>query len=102
MSISDWSTDVCCSDRTFPLGEPGLEHAARLGFRRIVVFPYFLFTGVLVQRIYDATDMVAARYPGIEFVKAPYLNDHEQVLRTFEARIQEILDRKSTRLNSSH
>src|SRR3546814_13500354 len=40
----------------------------------------------------DATDVVAARYPGIEFVKAPYLNDHEQVLRTFEARIQEILE----------
>ena len=29
-----------------------LERAGRLGFRRIVVFPYFLFTGVLVQRIY--------------------------------------------------
>ncbi|HLT01457.1 MAG TPA: sirohydrochlorin chelatase, partial [Geminicoccaceae bacterium] len=27
-----------------------LERAARLGFRRIVVFPYFLFTGVLVRR----------------------------------------------------
>ena len=33
-----------------------LERAARLGFRRIVVFPYFLFTGVLVRRIYDQTD----------------------------------------------
>ncbi len=31
---------------------PALERAARLGFRRIVVFPYFLFTGVLVKRIY--------------------------------------------------
>ena len=29
-----------------------LERAVRLGFRRIVVFPYFLFTGVLVRRIY--------------------------------------------------
>ena len=29
----------------------------KLGFRRIIVFPYFLFTGVLVKRIYDHTDM---------------------------------------------
>jgi len=84
--------ETCYSGVTFPLVEPGLEHAARLGFRRIVVFPYFLFTGILVQRIYDAADAVAARHPGIEFVKAPYLNDHEMVLRTFEARIEEILE----------
>ncbi|EDP61350.1 hypothetical protein BAL199_06384 [alpha proteobacterium BAL199] len=84
--------ETCYSGVTFPLVEPGLEHATRLGFKRIVVFPYFLFTGVLVQRIYDLTDTVAARHPDIEFVKAPYLNDHEMVLRTFEARIEEALE----------
>ena len=41
-----------------------LERVARLSFRRIVVFPYFLFTGVLVRRIYAQTDAVAARHPG--------------------------------------
>ena len=56
--------ETAYSGVTFPLVEPALEKAARLGFRRIVVFPYFLFTGILVQRIYDATDAVAARHPG--------------------------------------
>jgi len=76
---------------TFPLVEPGLEHAAKLGYRRIIVFPYFLFTGVLVKRIYDSTDLVAARHPGIEFVKAPYLNDHPLVVAAFLDRIEEIV-----------
>ena len=76
---------------TFPLVEPGLEHAARLGYRRIVVFPYFLFTGILVKRIYEHTDLVAARHPEIEFVKAPYLNDHPLVLDAFAERAEEIL-----------
>jgi sirohydrochlorin cobaltochelatase len=67
-----------------------LERAVRLGFRRIVVFPYFLFTGVLVQRIYAQTDAVAARHPEIEFLKAGYLNDHPLVLDTFVERIQGI------------
>ena len=67
-----------------------LERAARLGFRRIVVFPYFLFTGVLVRRIYAQTDEVAARHPGIEFIKAGYLSDHPLVLETFVERIEGI------------
>jgi sirohydrochlorin cobaltochelatase len=83
--------ETCYSGVTFPLVEPGLEHAAKLGYRRIVVFPYFLFTGVLVKRIYHYTDVVAARHPGIEFVKAPYLADHPLVLDSFAERVEEIL-----------
>ena len=69
-----------------------LERAARLGFKRIVVFPWFLFTGVLIQRIHDQTDAVAARHPEIEFVKAPYLNDHPGVVDTFVDRIRGVLE----------
>lgn len=82
--------ETAYSGVTFPLVEPALEHAARLNYRRIIVFPYFLFTGILVQRIYDATDAVAKRYPGIQFVKAPYLNDHPAVIDTFVERIEQI------------
>ncbi len=84
--------EVCYSGVTFPLTEPGLEHAAKLGYRQIVVFPYFLFTGILVQRIYDSTDLVAARHPDIEFLKAGYLNDHPLVLDCFADRVEEILE----------
>ena len=83
--------EVCYSGVTFPLVEPGLRHAVRLGYRRIIVFPYFLFTGVLVKRIYDYTDQVAADHPEVEFVKAGYLNDHPLVLDTFAERVEEIL-----------
>ncbi|MDO9418689.1 sirohydrochlorin chelatase [Pararhizobium sp.] len=84
--------ETCYSGVTFPLVEPGLEHAVKLGYRRIVVFPYFLFTGVLVKRIYSYTDDVAERHPGIQFVKASYLNDHPLVLDVFQDRVKEILD----------
>lgn len=74
-----------------PRVDAALEKAVKLGFRRIVVFPYFLFTGILVKRIYRQTDEVAARHPGVEFLKAGYLNDHPLVLDAFVDRIQEIL-----------
>ncbi len=81
--------EVAYSGVTFPLVEPALEHATRLGYKRIVVFPYFLFTGILVERIYSYTDKVAARYPDIEFIKAGYLNDHPKVIDTFVDRIHD-------------
>ena len=83
--------ETCYSGVTFPLVEPGLEQAVRLGFKRIVVFPYFLFTGVLVKRIYEHSDRVAARHPEVEFVKAGYLNDHPSVLDAFADRVEEII-----------
>ncbi len=84
--------ETAYSGVTFPLVEPALEHAVRLGFPRIVVFPYFLFTGILVDRIYDYTDRVAAQHPDVEFIKAGYLNDHPLVLDTFAERVRDILD----------
>jgi sirohydrochlorin cobaltochelatase len=72
-----------------PRVDAALDRAARLGFRRIVVFPYFLFTGVLVKRIYGQTDTVAVRFPEIEFVKALYLRDHPEVIDAFAERVAE-------------
>ena len=76
---------------TFPLVEPGLRHVVRLGFKRIVVFPYFLFSGVLVSRIRQHTALVAADHPDVDFVSAGYLGDHALVLDTFVERVQEVL-----------
>ncbi len=83
--------ETAYSGVTFPLVQPALEHVARLGYKRVIVFPYFLFTGILVERIYEYTDIVAAAHPQIDFIKAGYLNDHPMVLEVFEDRLQEIL-----------
>ncbi len=76
---------------TFPLVEPCLEQVAKLGYRRVIVFPYFLFTGILIDRIYGFTDMVADRHPNVTFIKAGYLNDHDKVIATFAERVREQL-----------
>jgi sirohydrochlorin cobaltochelatase len=85
---------------TFPLVEPGLRHVVRLGFRRIVVFPYFLFSGVLVSRIRQHTALVAADHPDVEFVDAAYLGDHPLVIDTFRERVEEVV-RGETQMNCS-
>jgi len=73
-----------------PRVDAALARAARLGFRRIIVFPYFLFTGVLVKRIYAQTEEVTRLFPEIDFVKALYLRDHSEVLDAFNDRVREV------------
>ena len=85
---------------TFPLVEPGLRHAVKLGFRRMVVVPYFLFSGVLVSRIRQHTELVAADHPEVEFLSAGYLGDHTLVVDTFKERVEEVL-RGDTAMNCS-
>lgn len=83
--------ETAYSGVTFPLVAPALERAVRLGFRRIVVFPWFLFTGVLVNRIRAAADAAQAAHPEIEIVNAPWLGAHELVVEAFLDRIREML-----------
>lgn len=82
--------EIGYSGVTFPLVEPCLSHVAKLGYKRVIVFPYFLFTGILIDRIYGFTDKVAAANPDIDWVKAGYLNDHAKVLETFAERVLEL------------
>ncbi|MDH5750007.1 MAG: sirohydrochlorin chelatase [Rhodospirillales bacterium] len=83
--------EVSYSGVASPLVDAGLAHAVRLGYRRIIVFPYFLFTGVLVRRIYAWVDEARAKFPDVEIIKAPYLNDHPGVIETFAERAEEAL-----------
>jgi sirohydrochlorin cobaltochelatase len=83
---------------TFPLVEPGLRHVVKLGFPRVVVFPYFLFSGVLVSRIRQHTERVSADHPELEFLQASYLGDHPLVIDTFRERVAEVV-RGDTQMN---
>ncbi len=84
-----WS-EVAFAGSAPPPVEPALRRVVKLGFPRILVFPYFLFTGALVSRIYAAADLVAADHPGIEVLKAGYLGDHPLLIDCFIDRINEM------------
>jgi len=85
-----WSQTVY-SGVTFPSVGRGLEMAVKLGFKKIVVAPYFLFGGRLIDRIYAYVDKVADENPDITFMKAGYLRDQAHVINTFIDRIEETI-----------
>ena len=77
---------------TFPLVEPGLRHTLKLGFKRVILFPYFLFSGVLVSRVRDHSMRVSNDNPDVQFLNASYLSDQDLVIDTFMERIHEVLN----------
>jgi precorrin-8X/cobalt-precorrin-8 methylmutase len=83
---------VCYAGTTEPSLQDGLRRAARLGCQRILVFPYFLFDGVLVKRIYSAADDLQARHTDLEVLKAGYLGVHDDVAAVFVERAHEGLE----------
>lgn len=64
---------------TPPNVSDGLERCRRLGAKRIVVFSYFLFTGVLEERIRQQSEAFAAAHPGIEVRYAGYFGPDDKI-----------------------
>lgn len=76
---------------TFPSVGRGLEMALKLGFKKIVVAPYFLFSGRLIGRIHAYVEYVASANPDVEFRISDYLRDQDHVINTFIVRIEETI-----------
>src|SRR5205085_9348323 len=83
-----WSA-ACYIGVTTPLLPEALERCRRMGFGRVIVFPFFLFTGVLEKRIRRQTAEFAAAHPGPEFLCANYLNVHPLLEEAFAERAEE-------------
>ncbi len=57
----------------------GLDRCFRLGAKRVVIFSYFLFTGILEERIREQSRAFAAAHPGAEVRYAGYFGPDERV-----------------------
>ena len=72
-----------------PLMADALEQTHRLGFKRVIVFPYLLFTGRLVEQVRATVADHQSRHAEVRAAVAPYLNAHPLVVATFLERLGE-------------
>jgi len=86
----DW-VEECFIGITEPDLDAGLEHCVRAGARRVYVLPYFLFTGVLMQRIRRRVSEWAGFHPGVRFYLAGTrgIGEHPAVVEIFVQRARE-------------
>ncbi|MDQ1910253.1 sirohydrochlorin chelatase [Paenibacillus sp. GD4] len=76
---------------TSPLVEEGVERCLRLGAKRVMILPYFLFTGVLIKRMEGLAQEYAALHPGVRFELAEYFGFHPLLRSILLERVQEAL-----------
>ncbi|MGW7663003.1 sirohydrochlorin chelatase [Streptomyces sp. NPDC054756] len=76
----------------------GLDRCARLGARRIVVLPYFLFTGILPDRVRRQTEEWAAAHPETEVRSADVIGPEPELLDLVWERYEEAV-RGDLRMN---
>jgi sirohydrochlorin cobaltochelatase len=74
--------------------EEGLERCVGLGARRVVLLPYFLFRGVLMERLRAMLETWRARAPGVDWLFAGEegLGSWPPLLDLISARVDEALE----------
>jgi sirohydrochlorin cobaltochelatase len=61
---------------TRPLLPESLEKCQKLGAKNIIILPYFLFTGVLIERMKKISSDFAGKFDSIEIQMAEYFGFH--------------------------
>lgn len=88
--------ESCFIGVTQPSFPDGLERCVRLGAKKIIVLPYFLFTGVLIKRIGEMTEEFAEAHPELQVEIGGYFGFHPQMIELVLERANEGLFGKVT------
>ncbi len=83
------NVEVCFTGITFPRFPDGIRRAVKLGAKRIVVVPYFLFTGVLIKRMQGVLEQLQMEFPHVSMTMAGYFGDHPVLLEIVRQRCEE-------------
>ncbi|MBW4543401.1 MAG: sirohydrochlorin chelatase [Symplocastrum torsivum CPER-KK1] len=74
------TVETCFIGITHPRLEEGFRRARLYEPKRIIVLPYFLFTGSLVKKIFDITAQQQEQYPEISMTCLPEMGIQPQLL----------------------
>ena len=84
---SGYSTvETCFIGITHPRLEEGFRRARLYEPKRIIVLPYFLFTGALVKKIFDITAQQQELYPSLSISCLPEMGLHPQLFHVLRDR----------------
>ncbi len=78
--------ETCFIGITHPRLEEGFRRARLYEPKRIIVLPYFLFTGVLVKKIFNITAQQQEQYPEISMTCLPEMGIQPQLLSVLRER----------------
>ena len=84
---SGYSTvETCFIGITHPRLEEGFRRARLYKPKRIIVLPYFLFMGTLMQKIFDVTAQQQEQYPDISITALPEIGLQPELITVLRER----------------
>ncbi|MEY2890427.1 MAG: Sirohydrochlorin cobaltochelatase [Pseudomonadota bacterium] len=76
---------------TWPRLERVVQRQVLIGMRQIVVLPYYLYTGTLMQRIHRQVDHLRAQYPQIRLTCGTHFGFEKEVFELLDQRVADLL-----------
>ncbi len=82
--------DLAFTGITWPRLEKAVQRQSLLGMTQVVVLPYYLFNGTLVERITRQVDNLKAQYPTIRFTSTDYFGFEREIFELLEERVNDL------------
>lgn len=82
--------DLAFTGITWPRLERVVQRQALLGMTQIVVLPYYLYTGTLMQRISRQVANLRVQYPQIRFAQTPHFGFEKEIFELLEQRVTDL------------
>ncbi len=90
------TVEIAFSGITWPTVEQGLQRCLVHGVSRILIVPYYLYTGILVKRISQTVAEVAALHPECEFRIAQHMGQDTRLEILAQRMIEQTKSGKAT------
>ncbi|WKJ91960.1 sirohydrochlorin chelatase [Methylomonas montana] len=81
--------DIAFTGITHPRLESVVQRQIKQEMRQIVVLPFYLFTGTLIERIRRQMSRLQSQYPQVHFALGNYLGFEDEIYRLLQQRIVE-------------
>lgn len=82
--------DLAFTGITWPRLERVVQRQVQLGMKQVVVLPYYLFTGTLMQRIARQVEHLRQQYPQVRFAQASYFGFEKEIFTLLEQRVADL------------
>lgn len=82
--------DLAFTGITYPRLEKTVQRQSLLGITQVVVLPYYLFNGTLVERITRQVDNLRTQYPTIRFTSTAYFGFEREIFELLEERVNDL------------
>ncbi|QBI05137.1 sirohydrochlorin chelatase [Pseudoduganella albidiflava] len=82
--------DLAFTGITWPRLEKVVQRQVLLGMRQVVVLPYYLYTGTLMQRIHRQVEHLRAQYPQVRFACTEHFGFEAEIFALMEERVENL------------